>query len=93
VDGSILKDKLRVDDIGLRHCGGTFETQLNEEIGRQLKKKGCECRYVLLQQKTEVRARRNRLTPADLSSLSSSERVNRCMYCFWMPSLSGTIPT
>jgi hypothetical protein len=44
VDGSILKDELRVDDIGLLHCGGAFEIQLNEEIGRKLKEKGCECR-------------------------------------------------
>ncbi len=54
MDVSILKDELRVDDIRLRHCGGAFEIQLNEEIGRQLKRKGCECRYVLLKQKTEV---------------------------------------
>ncbi len=44
VGGSILKDELGVDDIGLRHCRGAFEIQLNKEIGRQLKGKGCECR-------------------------------------------------
>ena len=33
----VLKDELRVDDIGVRDCRRAFETHLYEEIGRQLR--------------------------------------------------------